>query len=359
MVGISNDSKVDSSRVEGNDFSVEGCRRKEACDIVANQVALYVVAVPSSMEVAQRKEFTQCNSGELVGTVVEETRCGVEASRPIAVDGKEGMMEVGALCPRSKDLSLKCVDHVSANGLCKSLSGSVDDFGPGINLEVALGPPNNELTVHGPSHLSSPDIQGNRACDKGPLINVGSIGSGTFRLKDQGHVLCPATIHNPNRSTKKAGKKKVQMEGFSRFARLYGHQSAAIGRFPSKSVVFRPAAVALAQSELSEDPVPSPENWQPDCWEYFLAVEVCIYEIYWFFKMGKIGYVGTDCCKTINVVSEKCSWKLFPSMSFMPEIVQSYCGQPRSQGGAPAPVGISPSVSEPTPEQEVLSLDNK
>ncbi|GMQ07297.1 hypothetical protein CsSME_00051550 [Camellia sinensis var. sinensis] len=104
------------------------------------------------------------------------------------------------------------------------------------------------------------------------------------------------------------------------------------------------------------DPVPSPENWQPGCWEYFPAVEVCIYEIYWFLKMGKTGYVGPDCCKTINVVGEKCSWKLFPSMSFLPQIVQSYCGQPTSQGGAPAPVGISPSVSQ---EQEVPSLDNK
>lgn len=241
-------SKEVSSRVEGNDFSEEECRRKDACDIVAKQVALSVVAVPPSIEVAQRKELTQCNSGETVGTVVEETCSGVEASSPIAVDGKEALSEVGARC---SDFSLRCVEQVSATGLCKSLSGSLDGFGPGINLEVALGLPNDEPTVHGPSRLSS-DLQGKRAPVKGTLFNVGSIGSGTMRLKDQGPVHCPVSIHNSNRSTKKAGKKKVQMEGFSRFARLYGHQSAAMGRLPSKSVIFRPAVVALAQSELSE-----------------------------------------------------------------------------------------------------------
>ncbi|GMP44065.1 hypothetical protein CsSME_00013167 [Camellia sinensis var. sinensis] len=85
--------------------------------------------------------------------------------------------------------------------------------------------------------------QGNRACDKsllpGPLLSVGSNGS-----SNQGNGHSPAPFLSPNRSAKKAGKKKVQMEGFSRFARLYGHQSAAIGRLPSKSVIFRPAAVS-------------------------------------------------------------------------------------------------------------------
>ncbi|GMP94008.1 hypothetical protein CsSME_00043624 [Camellia sinensis var. sinensis] len=100
---------------------------------------------------------------------------------------------------------------------------------------------NNDHIVHGPVRMPN-----------GTLLTVGSNGSSTRSFHVEGPVLCPASFLNPDRSAKKAGKKKVRMEGFSRFARLYGHQSAAIGRLPSKSVIFRPAAVALAHSELSE-----------------------------------------------------------------------------------------------------------
>ncbi|GMP87890.1 hypothetical protein CsSME_00040079 [Camellia sinensis var. sinensis] len=224
-----------------------GCKRKVDVDLVANQYDLSDAAMPSSIEVVQRKELSQCNSREAVDTVVEETRCDVEVSRPTAIGGKEAMMEECAPCPKSNDHSQRCVEHASATGLFKSLSGSIDGFGPGIKLEVALGPPNNEHLVEGPIRMPF-EQQGNRACDNsllpGPLLTVGSNGSGP--------VLCPASILNPNRSAKKAGKKKVQMEGFSGFARLYGHQSVAIGRLPSKFVIFRPAAAALAHSELSK-----------------------------------------------------------------------------------------------------------
>ncbi|CAL5438524.1 unnamed protein product [Camellia sinensis] len=164
--------------------------------------------MPSSIEVAQRNELSQCNSREAVDTVVEETRCDVEVSRPTAIGGKGAMMEECAPCPKSIDYSLRCVEHASATGLFKSLSGSIDVVGPGINLEVALGPLNNEHIVYGPIHMPF-EQQGNRACNNGPLLTVGSNGSSTMSLHDQGLVLCPASFLNPNRSAKKAGKKKV------------------------------------------------------------------------------------------------------------------------------------------------------
>ncbi|GMP85787.1 hypothetical protein CsSME_00038825 [Camellia sinensis var. sinensis] len=120
--------------------------------------------MPSSIEVAQRKELSQCNSREVVDTAVEETRCDVEVSRPTALGGKEAMMKECAPCPKSDDLSLRCVEHASATGVFKNLSGSVDGFGPGINLEVVLGSPNIEQIVQGP--ICKPCIQqGNRASD--------------------------------------------------------------------------------------------------------------------------------------------------------------------------------------------------
>ncbi|CAL5331326.1 unnamed protein product [Camellia sinensis] len=232
-------SNVELSRAEEKDSTDGVCKRKDDVGLVANKFALVDAVLPSSIEEAQRKELSQCNCSEAVDTVVEETRCDVDVSRPIVLGGEEAMMEESAPYPKRDDHSLRCVEHDSETGLFKSLSGLVDGFGPGINLEVVLGSPNNEQRVQGPLL-------------PGPLLNGGSNGSGTLRLHDQGPVHCPASFLNPNRSTKKAGKKKVQMEGFSRFARLYGHQSTAFGRLPSKSVIFRPAAVALANSELSE-----------------------------------------------------------------------------------------------------------
>ncbi|GMP93743.1 hypothetical protein CsSME_00043451 [Camellia sinensis var. sinensis] len=96
----------------------------------------------SSIVAAQKKELSQCNSREAVDTVVEETRCDVEVSRPTAVGGKEAMIEECAPCPKSDDPSLRCVEHASATSVFKNCSGSVDGFGPGINLEVVLGSTN-------------------------------------------------------------------------------------------------------------------------------------------------------------------------------------------------------------------------
>ncbi|THG01612.1 hypothetical protein TEA_010048 [Camellia sinensis var. sinensis] len=128
----------------------EGCKRKDDVDSVAKQYDLSAVALPSSIKVAQRKELSQCNSREVVDTAVEEIRCDVEVSRPTAIGGKETMMEERAPCTKNNDHSQRCVVHASAPGLFKNISGSIDGFWPSINLEIALGHPNNEQIVQGP-----------------------------------------------------------------------------------------------------------------------------------------------------------------------------------------------------------------
>ncbi|XP_028055800.1 uncharacterized protein LOC114259966 [Camellia sinensis] len=135
-------SKVELNRVEDDDSTDGGCKRKDEIDLVAKQFVLDDAVMSSSIVAAQRKELSQCNSREAVDTVVEETRCDVEVSRPTAVGGKEAMIEECAPCPKSDDPSLRCVEHASATGVFKNCSGSVDGFGPGINLEVVLGSTN-------------------------------------------------------------------------------------------------------------------------------------------------------------------------------------------------------------------------
>lgn len=248
-------SNVDLSSAAENDFADGVCKRKDDVDSVAKQYDLSAVAMPSSIVVAQRKELSQCNSREAVDTVVEETRCDVEVSRPTPIGGKEAMMEERAPCTKNNDHSQRYVEHASAPGLFKSISGSIDGFGPGINLELALGHLNNEHIVKGPI-LMPFEQQGNRECNNslfpGPHLATILNGSGTMSLHDQGPVRCPASILNPHRSAKKAGKKKVQIEGFSCFARLYGLKFAGISKHSSKSVIFKPTVVARAHSELSD-----------------------------------------------------------------------------------------------------------
>ncbi|KAL7263008.1 hypothetical protein ACSBR1_001220 [Camellia fascicularis] len=54
-------------------------------------------------------------------------------------------------------------------------------------------------------------------------------------------------------------KKKVHLEGFTSFDRLHGHKDATVSKHTSKSVIYRPVAVAIARSDLSEG-VTSPNN---------------------------------------------------------------------------------------------------
>ncbi|THG02272.1 hypothetical protein TEA_012243 [Camellia sinensis var. sinensis] len=61
------------------------------------------------------------------------------------------------------------------------------------------------------------------------------------------------------RNEKRKSKKKVHLEGFTSFARPHGQKATAVNKHTSKSVIFRPAATAIACSDLSEG-ITSPNN---------------------------------------------------------------------------------------------------
>ncbi|KAL7185024.1 hypothetical protein ACSBR2_027046 [Camellia fascicularis] len=175
--------------------------------------------------------------------MVEETPCDVEFSRPSVVGVKEAMMEECAPCPKSNDKSEKCMD------------GPREGLGPGITLEVDLAHPLGEQLAQGPneSQCIRPNTNGLLLFKSpGPHTNIATSGSEILSIHDQGQVKTPTITLSHLQNTRKPRKKKAQMEGFSRFTRLYGHKASAISKHTSKSIIFRPTAAALAQSDLSE-----------------------------------------------------------------------------------------------------------
>lgn len=161
-----------------------------------------------SKEVEQRSGPSDCHLGEEVNTVVEES-----------------VMEQSMHSPKIN------VEQAFTPGFPKSFGGCRDGHGHGINLEVDL------------AQALSMNLN-----EKG-FLSLNHSGSGRQLAST------PKLLWNE----KKKRKKKVQLEGFSSFARLHGHKAAAISKHTSKSVIFRPAAAAIARSDLSED-VTSPSN---------------------------------------------------------------------------------------------------
>ncbi|KAL7185377.1 hypothetical protein ACSBR2_027338 [Camellia fascicularis] len=162
-----------------------------------------------SKEVEQRTGPSDCHLGKEVNTVVKET-----------------VMEESMHSPKIK------VEQAFTPGFPRSFSGSRDGHGHGINLEVDL------------AQALSMNLNG-----KG-FLSLNHLGSG------RQFVSAPKLLRNE----KKKRKKKVQLEGFSSFARLYGHKAAAVSKHTSKSVIFRPATAAIAHSDLLEG-VSSPSNF--------------------------------------------------------------------------------------------------
>mgnify|MGYP003702777461 CR=1 FL=1 len=75
---------------------------------------------------------------------------------------------------------------------------------------------------------------------------------GLLSLNHSGLVRQPASVPKLLRNAKRKRKKKVQLEGFTSFARFHGQKAAAVSKHTSRSVIFRPAAAAIARSDLSE-----------------------------------------------------------------------------------------------------------
>ncbi|CAL5395691.1 unnamed protein product [Camellia sinensis] len=157
-------------------------------------------------EVDQRTGSNDCHLGEEVNTVVEETILEESVHNPNCI-----------------------VEQVSTLGFIKSFSGSRDGSGFGINLEVDLAFSKN--------------------------LNR----KGFLSINQSGLVKQPTSVPKLLRNEKRKRKKKVQLEGFTSFARLHGQKAAAVSKHTSRSVIFRPVAAAIARSDLSEG-VTSPNN---------------------------------------------------------------------------------------------------
>ncbi|CAL5337877.1 unnamed protein product [Camellia sinensis] len=157
-------------------------------------------------EVDQRTGSNDCHLGEEVNTVVEETILEESVHNPNCI-----------------------VEQVSTPGFIKSFSGSRDGSGFGINLEMDLAFSKN--------------------------LNR----KGFLSINQSGLVKQPTSVPKLLRNEKRKRKKKVQLEGFTSFARLHGQKAAAVSKHTSRSVIFRPIAAAIARSDLSEG-VTSPNN---------------------------------------------------------------------------------------------------
>lgn len=81
-------------------------------------------------------------------------------------------------------------------------------------------------------------------------IRPGSNGLLALSLNHSGQIRQSAVISKPLRNVKKIGKQKAQLEGFTTFSRLYGYK--AVNKPTSKSIIYRPPAAVIAQSNLSE-----------------------------------------------------------------------------------------------------------
>ncbi|KAL7218082.1 hypothetical protein ACSBR2_011370 [Camellia fascicularis] len=201
-------------------------------------------------EVARRMKPCHGLNEEDVDTRVEESSCDVVSSRPSVVGEGEAMIEERAPSPKCNDKSARCVEQASIAGLFKSHSGPKMNLGPGISLEVDLGLPLCKHCVQSPTEVQNARPTPNDLMllnSPGPHTGVTSSGLKILSLKDQGQVNSPSFYLNHLRNTRNSGRKKPQMEGFSRFARL-----SAFSKSNSKPVIFRPAVAALAQSDLSK-----------------------------------------------------------------------------------------------------------
>ncbi|KAL7262115.1 hypothetical protein ACSBR1_000490 [Camellia fascicularis] len=123
------------------------------------------------------------------------------------------------------------VEQVFTLGFIRSLSGSRDGLGHGINLEVDLA----------------------------QALSKNLNGKGILSLNHSGLIRQLVSVPKLLWNEMKKRKKKVQLEWFTSFASLHRHEAATISQHISKSLIYRPAAATIARSDLSEG-VTSPNN---------------------------------------------------------------------------------------------------
>ncbi|KAL7212849.1 hypothetical protein ACSBR2_015527 [Camellia fascicularis] len=230
--------------------------------------------------VAQRQGLSDSHIGEAVDTIVEETPVVEGFNREKEACVEEPLLEGSDRNSKSNDDNLRCIPQVYTSGFIKNFNEVGDELGPGINLEVNLaeefrkdiGPDinleanlahsSNKFLECGPSNRPKELVSnkhGNLVILASSIPHMQSTGP---NLSTRKSILTPyhsgqfkPLAPNPKlqQLMKKRGKKKSQLEGFSSFARIHGCRAAAVHKHFFKSVIFRPAASALACSDLSEN----------------------------------------------------------------------------------------------------------
>ncbi|CAL5367197.1 unnamed protein product [Camellia sinensis] len=152
-------------------------------------------------KVDQKSRSSDCHLGEEVNTVIEETILEESVHNPNFI-----------------------IEQVSTPSFFKCFSGSCDRSGFGINLEVDLA----------------------------QALSKNLNRKGLLSLNQSGLVRQPTPVPKLFRNEKRKRKKKVQLEGFTSFARLHGQKAIAVNKHTSRSVIFRPTIAAIARSDLSE-----------------------------------------------------------------------------------------------------------
>ncbi|KAL7216656.1 hypothetical protein ACSBR1_028567 [Camellia fascicularis] len=256
--------------------SIRTCYSKDSRNISGADVRIKNDSVEV---VVQRQGLSVSHIGEAVDTVVEESPIVGGYSKEKETCVEEPLLEGLDRNSKSNDDNLRCIPQVYTFGFIKHLNEAGDGLGPGINLEVNLAKEFREDIGPGINLEVNLAHSSNKFSDCGPsnrpkeLINnkhgiLASLASSIPHMQSAGPNLsagksiltpyCSGQFKplSPNpilqQPTKKRGKKKSQLEGFSSFARIHGYRAAAVHKHSSKSIIFRPAASALAHSSLSE-----------------------------------------------------------------------------------------------------------
>ncbi|KAL7254837.1 hypothetical protein ACSBR1_009058 [Camellia fascicularis] len=217
------------------------------------------------------EEFSSIRNcySEVVDTVVEETLAVGGFSREKEASVEEPLLEGSDRNSKSNDDNLRCIPQVYTPRFIKNFNEDGDgpghgtdleelsamesrkDFGPGINLEVVLAHSLNKFSDCGPSNRPKEVVStkhGNFVSLASSIPHMQSAGPNLSAGKS---FLTPYPNSKLQQFTKKMGKKKSQLEGFSSFARIHGYRAATVHKQSSKNVIFRPTASALAHSDLS------------------------------------------------------------------------------------------------------------
>ncbi|CAL5385259.1 unnamed protein product [Camellia sinensis] len=183
----------------------------------------------------KRNGLEECSSNEICGSVVERTS-PEECFREKEADY---VME---------EVRTKEVDQRTWSNDCH-LDGEVNI----VIEETILGE-----SVHSPNFIVEQWFW-YLEVDLAQALSKNLNRKGLLSLNQSGLVRQPASVQKLLRNEKRKRKKKVQLEGFTSFARLRGQKAAAVSKQTSRPVIFRPATTAITRSYLSKG-VTSPNN---------------------------------------------------------------------------------------------------